>query len=277
MLKRLIIFFASSAFLVGSLGAKSVTLRGSNGKEVAFQLQVVSAEGLTVTPQGSYRSMLIKWEQLDQEWLQQNQPEIWSEKERLENQAMLAYGAFQFGQTRDAVVRQIKQMKAMAIPGDYFSEMNQDVLWICTDPESLRRFIGFSFNAANQLDTIEMHMNFSSDEDLTRRMQLEWERVIKMVESFNSNPLQRDRFPLESKWRQEARVAEKDGRYSQVTHRWSDDRRQIELRLEAKEVNISFGEIKMGKMTAFGAEVDTSSVVSTASNKNWVVYKARMK
>lgn len=276
-MKHIFYYFCLFTLLACSLFAQSITLKGSNGKEASFVKQSISAEGITVTQQGGYRSMLLKWEQLDQDWLQKNQPEIWKEKLQLERLSSLAYESFHFGQTQGSVVGKIKEMKAVAISGEYFGEKQKDVLWICNDPDTLRHFMRFSFNSAHLLDTIEVRMNFDSSDDISKEMKAEWERLIKMVETFGSNPVQRDRFPITSKWRQEARVAEKGSTHSQVTHSWSDDQREIELLLEAKKIDISFGEIKMGKITFFGAEADTSSVVSTASNRNWVVYKARAK
>lgn len=276
-MKYLLIFPCLLCYLFGSLSAELVTLRASSGKEANFVKQSVSAEGITVMQTAGYRSMLLKWEQLDQEWLQKNQPKIWKEKLQLDRLSLIAYDSFYFGQTQDSVVGEINKMKAVVISGEYFGETKKNVLWVCQDPDTLRHFIRFSFNHSLQLNAIEVRMNFDSDEDISKGMESEWERLIEMVEGFNLNPIQRGRFPITSKWKQEARVVEKGHRYSKVTHRWSDDSRDIEILLEAKKVDISFGEVKMGKITFFGSEADMSSVVSTASNSNWVVYRAHSK
>lgn len=277
MKKRIVTVVCLFALILKSLSAELVSLKGANGNEAKFLLQSVSAEGISAQPQGSYKSMTLKWEQLDLEWLQSNQPDIWKQKLQLEALRRLAYHPFLFGQSRSAVLRQVNDMGAKPLLGETFGEAGTDVLWVCLDPKALRRFIRFSFDASQRVVGVEMHMNFDQDEDISKGMKAEWEQLIEMVEGYGSEPSQRDRFPSASTWRQRGRSVDRGESNSLVTHTWADELRRIELGFEVKQIDLSIGEAKLGKVTAFGAEADLSDVVSTSSRTSWVVYKATLK
>jgi hypothetical protein len=263
--------------LLASLGAESITLKGANGKEATFNLQSVTMAGVEVQPQNSYKTLLIQWGQLDLAWLEKHQPMLWKRKQAVEAMGKRAYDGFQFGQSRNEVIVEVNRMKAVQVPAQNFGDTSQDILWVCADPDTLRRFMRFRFDTDKRLTEFEVHMNFDSDEAIEKGMKNEWERLIRMVETFDVHPNQRDRFPTSSSWRQFVRNAEKGGESRILSRTWNDDLRHIELSLEAKQVELSTGEAKPGKVALFGVEIDTSSVVSTASNTNWVVYKAQFK
>lgn len=263
--------------LLSSLCAEVISLKGANGKEAKFTLEAVSAEGVQVLPQNGYKSILINWEQLDLAWLKQNQPDLWKQKQQVEVTSKRAFEAFYFGQSRNDVIREINRIKAVEVPGQSFGDAAASVFWVSIDPDSLRRFMRFHFDENERLRDIEVHMSFDEDEAIEKGMKTEWERLIRMVDSLGVHPIQRDRFPTSSSWRQFVRATDTSRAGRLLTRNWSDASRQIELSLETKQVELSAGESKPGKVTFFGVEIDTSSVVSTGSNTNWVVYKAYLK
>lgn len=275
MLKSLLIstFFCLSLLI--PLSAEFVQLKGSNGQVVEFLIQSIEADGVMAQHRGSHKFNLVRWEQLDLDWLKQNQTDIWNQKQHQEAMRVVAYEEFKFGQSLSEVSQMIKALKGVRLPNEPFNETDNSVIWVTFKPKEMRQFLRFSFDGQDKLSEIELHTNFNKDDDIEAEMLAEWERLVQLVGGYETNAVETRSYPKSSEWRRWKSNSSADKQNIWLTHRWSDTLRQFELGLESKQISLSSSEPATKTITAFGTAFNTStSTVNT--NTNWVVYKSKL-
>ena len=160
---RSLIFVLSFAFVLSPLHSELVSLKSIKGVEVDFRVETVRLDGVVVQTQASLAPILIKWNQLDLEWLEKNRPLIWERRQEAKRLAVdIAYGPFQFGQTRFEVLKQVEAMGGISIPNKIFSEKDRTAQWVCLDPDRLRKFMRFNFDTDHLLSGIELFSSKSA-------------------------------------------------------------------------------------------------------------------
>tara|TARA_B110000967_G_C18824081_1_gene530347 strand:- start:336 stop:1208 length:873 start_codon:yes stop_codon:yes gene_type:complete len=275
MFKRILIPALSFFSLFTSLFAEFVPLKGSNGKMVEFLVESVEPDGVMAQYRGAYKFSLIRWEQLDLEWLKQNQKAIWKEKQQHEANKQAAYGAFRFGQSLSEVVKMIQALDGERVHHEAFNDTDASALWINLNPKDTRQFLRFSFDGANKLSEIQLHTNFDEEQAIEAEMRTEWERLIALVEGCGGIEEEKRSFPRSSEWRRWQSEASADKQSIWLTHRWGDELRQFELGLESKQVKFGGGDAVITGRTRFGYTVSSGSMDKTFTN--WVVYKVTLK
>lgn len=263
-----------SVLLVPLYGAYT-PLRGANGHVVEFQIEGVEAEGLRAVRKGGYKEMLLQWEHIDLDWLRTNQPDIWKEKAQIEKLKRRAYEGISFGMSRNQVIAMVNRKDGVRLPNEALEEKDESVLWVCYDPETLRQFYRFHFDANEFLDEFEVHHNFEEEKGTGGEMEAEWQRLYQLVEGYRSELESSDGLPSDSEWRRVTKRLGSDKTFDRVTHRWEDAERQFELAVAYKTVDLGAAKTTEGKITFFGKEIIVSGTAET--HRNWVVLRARRK
>ena len=221
--------------------------------------------------------MLLKWEQLDLEWLAKNRPQVWQKKQEIERLSSAAFKGFFFQEDKNSVFRKIKSMGGLRIAGELMGDSDPDSVWVTLDPKTFGQLLRFSFNDGGRLIGMEVHQNFSSKLPLDKELKAEWKRLVAMVEDFYISPAVNNRFPSRLEWRRFTNQSSSRRKSLLLTQRWEDPRRQIELGLASKAIDIRGGPMQAtGNPTFFGVEIKPSSAIP-ADNTNWLIYSARMK
>jgi hypothetical protein len=276
MFKRLLILVLPCFCLFTSLLAEFVPLKGANGQIVEFLVQSVEPNGVMAQHRGAYKFSLIRWEQLDLEWLKQNQKAIWKAKQQHEANKQAAYGAFRFGQSISEVITIIQAHNGERVHHEAFKDSDASALWINLNPKDTRQFLRFSFDGANKLAGIQVHTNFDDEQGIDAEMRTEWERLIALVEGYGGVEEENRSFPRASEWRRWQSEGSTDGQNIWLTHRWGDELRQFELGLESKQVKFGGGDMVITGRTKLGYTVNGSGSTNKTFT-NWVVYKAALK
>ena len=275
MFKFLFVLTLAASSLPVALFAKYVPLKGANGQVVEFLIQSVEPEGIMAQHRSAYKYSLIRWEQLDLEWLKENHKEIWRKKQHVEAMQDVAYGPFKFGQSRNEVNQLVHTRKGVRVANEVFGDSDSSAMWITLQPQQLRQFLRFSFDASDQLVELQLHSNFEVAQSIETEMQAEWQRLLELVNSFGGEETESRSFPRGSEW---SRWLEKmsTGKANHfITHRWGDARRQFELSLTSRQVFIGGGEMVITGRSAMGTAVSKSKSV-TETKTNWVVLKSTL-
>lgn len=256
--------------------AGTVELKGANGRSAQFKVESVGPEGIQAVPNGRLRAMLLKWEQLDLEWLASNRPEIWKQKQQIERMASAAFKGFDFKEDRNSVFLKINNIGGVRISGEAFGDSNPNSVWVTVDPKTYKQVFKFSFNNEQQLVGIELHQHFSSKLPINGELKAEWERLVGMVKTFHISALEDDGFPSQYDWRRFTKQSAAKRENQLVTHRWEDKQRKIELGVTAREIRMEGPLEVTGKATLFGVEMRPSSSIPS-ENTNWLIYSATIK
>ena len=276
MFKSLLILTLFCAYLLTSLSAEFVPLKGSNGKVIEFLVQSVEPDGVIAQHRGAYKFSLIQWEQLDLDWLKQNQINIWKQKQHHEAMKKVAYGEFKFGQSLREVSQMIKAHNGVQLPNEPFKDAKKNAMWITFKPKEMRQFLRFNFDENNKLIEIQLHTNFDQEQAIETEMLTEWERLVQLVNGYGTDIIENRSYPKPSEWRRWKSNASAEKQSAWRTHRWKDALREFELGLESKQIQIATGKREVKSITKFGYELSDNT--STArSNTNWVVYKSKLK
>lgn len=276
MLKSLLISTLFCVSFLTSLSAEFVRLKGSNGQVVEFLVQSIELDGVMAQPKGAYKFNLIRWEQLDLDWLRQNQIDIWKQKQHREAMKEVAYEQFKFGQSHREVSQMIQALNGVQLPNEPFKDTDNSAMWITFKPKEMRQFLRFSFDKENKLIEIQLHTNFDKEHAIDAEMLTEWERLVQLVDGYETNAIESRSYPKPSEWRRWKSNDRAEKQSIWLTHRWSDASRQFELGLESKQVSISAEKREIKSITKFGYEVSDNTSTSR-TNTNWVVYKSKLK
>ncbi len=275
MFKLPLITVLFCASLLTSLSAELIPLKGANGQMVDFLVQSVEADGIRAQRKGDYRFILIRWEQLDLAWLKQNQTDIWQQKQHHEAMKAAAYQDFKFGQSRNEIIQMVQARKGLRVPSEPFNDADEKAIWVTLKPEEMRQFLRLRFDDKDQLIEFQLHTNFNEEDPIDTEMLAEWERLVQLVNSYETNAIEHRPYPTPSDWRRWKSDASKGKQSLLVTHRWDDASRQFELGLESKQVSLGIEKRGPQKLTPFGTSMDITSTAKT--NTNWVIYKASLK
>ena len=258
-----------------SLSAEYALLKGANGRILEFQVESVEVQGIRAVPRDGYKTVLLKWEQLDLDWLRQQHGDIWHKKEQMDSMGLIAYGDYHFGDSKTRIYDLVNSQNGYRLPAATFRERAPGALWVTFDPVNLRKFIRFHFDSNDQLDEIQIHRNFSDFEEIGDAMKEEWKRLGQMVASYQLNLIESQAFPSQRRWDSATKNANLKKGIIHVTHRWQDDERYFELALKAKE--IGYGQQRSGdeKVTLFGKELNIKK--NAEENTNWVVLVAKQR
>ena len=255
--------------------AAYIPLKSTNGRMADFQVESVEAEGLQAVRKGGYKKIQLGWKHLDLTWLQANHPELWQKKLEIEKLQRTAFEDYAFGATRGAVFQQIQAGGGLRIENEVFGDTDPEVVWICFDVEALRQFFRFQFDEDDRLEELQVHHNFDASGGLSAAVKAEWERLAELVSGYQSELIRSDGFPRASEWRRLESKSNSDQGVRHLTHRWADTRREFELALVSREVEIGSGSGSEGKITFFGVEATTRDALS--GKTNWVVLTATSK
>lgn len=272
---RLLLLGAGILFFAGSLYAAYTPLKGANGRIVEFKIESIKVEGIWAMPRGGYKALLLTWEQLDQDWLKAEQSAIWMKKEQIEAMASVAYEDFKFGDSRARIYQMVNLKNGFSLPNEAFGEGEAEALWITFDPQNLREFFRFQFDAEDRLVALQVHRNFSGEQAIEGELSMEWQRLIELVPTYEVELIHSARLLNSREWQTLVKKTDLAKGLSRVTHQWQDDRREFELALAARKVDIGVKQAKEGKITFFGKEM---IITDTAElNTNWVVLTAKLR
>lgn len=273
--KALRLFICLVLVFPATLTAAYTTLKGSNGRIVDFQIEAVGMDGIRAVPRGGHKALLLRWDQLDLNWLRREQPTIWDQKQQIEAMGMVAYGDFRFGDSRARIYELVNSKNGYSLPSESFGEQAPGALWVTFDPENLREFYRFHFDGEDRLDGLERHIGFSRDESIETGLKAEWTRLIEILSTYHAESVQAGPLPSSREWQAALKKTDLAKGRSWNTHTWQDARRDFELTVAVRKLDVGVRTATEGKITFFGKEMILTD--SSETNTNWIVLKARLR
>lgn len=265
-------------FFICTLTALAVPytpLKGAKGVIREFQIEAIEPGGIRAVPRGGYQTLLISWEHLDLNWLKQYHTKIWEKKEALAALETTAYGDFKFGDAKADVFKLIYEKNGVRLANELFQEQSPSALWVTFDPKSMQEFFRFDFDAKDELNEIQVHQNFNSEEKIETVMRYEWRRLAEMVSGYRARLIESEAFPSQREWDKALQDSDLDVGFSHRTHRWQDELRSFELSLAAKAIGFGQQRSTQRKVKLFGQELNFSETAE--ANTNWVIFVAKLR
>ncbi|MFP4156913.1 MAG: hypothetical protein ACLFU4_04780 [Opitutales bacterium] len=240
-----------------------------------FQIEAVEADGLRVVRKGGYKKMELGWDLLDMDWLKANHPDLWEEKLEIEKAQRRAFEDYYFGDSKAKISQKIQSRGGLRVAGEIFGDTDPAVTWVCFDVEALNQFYRFQFDENKELESLEVHQSFDLADGAETSMKEEWERIAEWVNDNRSELVRGGAYNRQSDWRRLVRQLKSRRGSKHVTHEWEDARREFELAVLWREIEIPAPSGTGGEITFFGKTMDVGA--RSFRRTDWLVLQARLK